>query len=121
MKIKSFFTKSEYGLMLLTAVFLLAMVGVLYAALPAGDTADYVITTQQPGSAVVPEEAQLININTATAEELDELPGIGPVLAGRIVDYRTEHGPFESEEDLMEVSGIGQATLEELRGEITLE
>lgn len=121
MKIKSFFTKSEYGLMLLTVVFLLAMVGILYSALPAGDTADYMITTQLPGEEIVPETAQLININTATAEELDELPGIGPVLAERIVTYRTEHGPFQTEEELMEVSGIGEATLEDLRGEITLE
>lgn len=121
MKIRGFFTKTEYGLLLLTAVFLLGMIGVLHAALPAGDTADYVITTQLPGEEIVPETAQLVNINTATAEELDTLPGIGPVLAERIVAYREENGPFQTEEDLLQVSGIGEAKLEELRGQITLE
>ncbi len=62
----------------------------------------------------------LININTATAEQLEELPGIGPVLAQNIVDYRTEHGPFATVEDLMNVSGIGEARLEELRDKVTV-
>jgi competence protein ComEA len=62
----------------------------------------------------------LININTATAEQLEELPGIGPVLAQNIVDYRTEHGPFATVEDLLNVSGIGEARLEELRDMVTV-
>ena len=48
-----------------------------------------------------------LNVNTATAEELTVLPGIGPTLAGRIVAERTENGPFCYPEDLMTVSGIG--------------
>ena len=52
-------------------------------------------------------QAQLININTATKEELDTLPSIGPVIAQRIIDYRTEHGPFTSISQLLNVSGIG--------------
>ena len=60
-----------------------------------------------------------LNINTASEEELATLPGIGGVLAGRIVDYRTEHGPFEAEEDLLKVSGIGERKLAELDGRIT--
>lgn len=56
-----------------------------------------------------------LDLNSATAAELETLPGIGPALAGRIVAYREEHGPFTSVEDLLQVSGIGPATLERLR------
>jgi competence protein ComEA len=55
-----------------------------------------------------------LNLNTATEAELDALPGVGPVLAGRIVAWRSEHGPFTAVEELLEVSGIGTATLENL-------
>ena len=61
-----------------------------------------------------------MNINTASASELDALPGIGPVLAQRIIDRRTEQGPFTSVEELLEVDGIGQATLDGLREFITV-
>ncbi len=61
-----------------------------------------------------------ININTASAAELEALPGIGPVLAQAIVDYRTENGPFTSVDELEEVSGIGPATLEEVRDLVTV-
>ena len=60
-----------------------------------------------------------LDINAASAEELAGLPGIGAVLAERIVDYRTEHGSFEMVEDLMSVSGIGEKKLAELEGRIT--
>ncbi len=61
-----------------------------------------------------------ININTASATELETLSGIGEVLAGAIVDYRTENGPFASVDDLESVSGIGPATLEEIRDQVTV-
>jgi len=57
-----------------------------------------------------------ININTASAPQLEELPGIGPSLAQRIIDYREKHGPFKTIRDLMKVQGIGEkkfAALEE--------
>ncbi len=72
-------------------------------------------------SSSVPEMPGPINLNTATLEELDSLPGIGEVLAQRILDYREEHGGFQSLEDLMKVDGIGESTFEELKGKITLE
>ena len=60
-----------------------------------------------------------ININTASAEELDRLPGIGPTLAQNIIDYRATHGPFKTVDALNDVKGIGDALLEKIRGSIT--
>ena len=60
-----------------------------------------------------------ININLATIVLLDTLPGIGPSTAQNIIDYRKENGSFETVEDLLEVPGIGEATLNEIREFIT--
>ena len=54
---------------------------------------------------------QTININTATAIELTGIPGIGPVLANRIIDFRTANGPFKDISELKQVQGIGEKTL----------
>jgi competence protein ComEA len=62
----------------------------------------------------------LINVNTASATELEALSGIGEVLAAAIVDYRTDNGPVVSVDDLESVSGIGPATLEEIRDQVTV-
>jgi len=56
---------------------------------------------------------------TATIEQLDELPGVGPVTAHRIVDYRTAHGPFATVDDLDAVPGIGPTRIEQLRDLVT--
>jgi competence protein ComEA len=61
-----------------------------------------------------------VNINTATASELEKLPGIGPVRAAAIVDYRQKNGPFRALEDLAAVTGIGAKTLEALKEQVTL-
>ena len=62
----------------------------------------------------------LINLNTATAGQLDSLPGIGPVLAQRILDWRTEHGRFVSVDQLRQVSGIGDAKFADVRPLVTV-
>jgi competence protein ComEA len=62
----------------------------------------------------------LINVNTASTTELEELPGVGEVIAQAIVDYRTENGPFTSVDQLLDVSGIGDATLESIRELVTV-
>ena len=62
-----------------------------------------------------------LNINTATIPELDQLPGIGPVLAQRIVDYRTTYGDYKAVEELLKVNGIGDAKLMEIIDLITVE
>ncbi|MFP3981171.1 MAG: ComEA family DNA-binding protein [Desulfobacterales bacterium] len=61
-----------------------------------------------------------IDVNTATAEQLTEIKGIGPVIAKRIVDYREENGRFTSTEQLQEVKGIGSGTLAKIEERITL-
>jgi competence protein ComEA len=61
----------------------------------------------------------LININTASKEELESLPGIGPVMAQAIVDHRQEHGLFTSPEALLDVEGIGPGTYEQIKDRIT--
>jgi competence protein ComEA len=61
-----------------------------------------------------------VNINSASAVELEVLPGVGEVIAGLIVDYRTANGPFGSVDDLLDVSGIGEVTLENIRDLVTL-
>jgi competence protein ComEA len=60
-----------------------------------------------------------VSLATATAEELDALPGVGPVTAQSILDYRTEHGPYRSVEDLDAVPGIGPSRIEQLRDLVT--
>ena len=62
----------------------------------------------------------LVNVNSATASELEELPGIGEVIAQRIIDYRTENGPFATVDELLDVSGIGDAILESIRELVTV-
>jgi competence protein ComEA len=59
------------------------------------------------------------SLGTATAAELDELPGVGPITAQKILDYRAEHGPFRSVDDLDAVPGIGPARIEQLRELVT--
>jgi competence protein ComEA len=60
-----------------------------------------------------------ISLGTATLEQLDTLPGIGPVTAQAILDHRAEHGPFTSVDDLLDVRGIGEATLDDFRDQVT--
>ena len=61
-----------------------------------------------------------VNLNTASAAALEELPGVGPVLAQRIVDWRTEHGRFTSVDELGEVSGIGEKMFAQLQDKVTV-
>jgi competence protein ComEA len=62
----------------------------------------------------------LVNVNTATLDELETLPGIGEVLGQRIIDYREQHGPFQSVEDLLNVSGIGDSRLADIKPHVTV-
>jgi competence protein ComEA len=62
----------------------------------------------------------LVNVNAATAAELETLPGVGEVISQAIIDYRTQNGPFTAVDELLDVSGIGDATLENIRELVTV-
>ena len=79
-----------------------------------------VLTLVEDDVAGEPADRELININTAMAEQLQTLNGIGEQLAQRIVEYREEHGPFEDIYDLMGVSGIGAKKLQAIAEKITV-
>ena len=114
-------TKSETILLGLTAAFLCAL-----AVLSAQDRQERipgaVIETEVevPREEIAPDFPP-VDLNTATAEELDTLPGIGESLAGRIIAYREANGPFGSIEEIMEVSGIGEAKFAELEDRVTVD
>jgi len=78
------------------------------------------VTGAAPAGVESFEAPVLIDINTASLDELDTLPGIGPTLAQNIIDYRDTYGPFSFIEDIMNVDGIGSSTFEEIKDLITV-
>ena len=134
MKKSEKWTRTERILLLLTLLFVV-VTGVCFALRNSGGgEADYVVRSADirplPQSAEddLPEEdepepptaAHPLDLNEAGQEELELLPGIGPALAGRILDYRAEHGPFTKTEELINVSGIGEKTYAALRELVTV-
>jgi competence protein ComEA len=77
-------------------------------------------TAATPATAAITAVTEKININTASLAELDSLPGIGPVIAGNIIEYRETHGAFTTIDELMDVDGIGQAKFAALKDSITV-
>ena len=105
--------------MALTVLFL-CLLAFLYPK-QGSHTENFSITVSHEASeAVTPKAPELVNINTATAEELETLSGIGPVTAARIIEYRKTHGLFRKVEDLLNVDGIGEATLTKFRDHVTV-
>jgi competence protein ComEA len=73
--------------------------------------------SSQPGASI---DGALVNLNSATLEQLDSLPGVGPVTAQKILDWRSTHGAFTSIDELLEVDGIGEKTLADMAPHLTL-
>lgn len=82
-------------------------------ALPAAGEAASALAAQE-------ERIEPIDVNRATSEELQRVPGIGPATAQRIIEWREQHGPYERLEDLLNIRGIGEKTLEKLRPYLTV-
>ena len=115
-------SKGETWIAVLTLVFILGMAGV-YARATSMDEGDYIIRTGKLAQETVAIEAVQwqVNINTAAAEELTALPGVGEALAERIIAYREKHGRFRAAEELLEVKGIGESKFAEMKDWIILE
>lgn len=104
----------------MTKNFLSALAFALLAGLSTGAHANQASTAPEATPAVV-AEAAAVNINTADADTLTRaLKGIGAAKAKAIIEYRDSNGPFTSVDDLLEVKGIGAATLEKNRAKITV-
>ena len=112
-------TKTEWMLLGLTGIFLCGLLAV--SAADRGAALDSAVETEVevPQEEIVPDLSPL-DLNTATEEELMELPGIGEELARRIVEYRTEHGPFSDVQQIMDVPGIGEGKFAAMEGRITV-
>ena len=110
---------STYFFLALVTLALLAAVLCLTSGANRAGREDYTVQTERNAEEEVAPMRVLVNINTATAEELETVTGIGPVLAQAILDYRAEHGDFQTLDELLEVRGIGSAKLDAMRDEIT--
>lgn len=125
-------TKTEKILLAVTAAFLCLLLALMLYGKATGAEGHYTVTAERSaaassvsaasaaGPSAAQEAAGPVNINTASAEELAMLPGIGETLAGRIVAYRTEHGAFSSTEEIQKVSGIGEKIFAEIADRITV-
>lgn len=80
-----------------------------------------VVTAAEPAAQSKPSPSGVVNINTATADQLAYLPRVGPAAAGRIIEYRSANGGFQKVTDLMQVKGIGDKTFELLKPYIAVE
>ena len=114
-------SKIEWLMLALTVIFLTVLSHLWIKAADTADGIDYTITvTHREPEPVTPEAPDPVNINTASSEELQTLPGIGPALAERIITYRIEHGLFRSIDDLINVKGIGPSVLADFRDLVTV-
>jgi competence protein ComEA len=93
---------------------------VLVGVPPVAGPAAAAVGSPGPTSGTAAGPAALVNVNTADQATLETLPGVGPVTAQAILAYRSENGPFSSVDELVEVSGIGEATLAEIAPHVTL-
>ena len=117
--------KAKWALLAVTAGFICVLMGMFVGRNAKGA---YYLFPELPQNSIAEEttahstsgEKGKLNINTATAQELTMLPGLGEVLAQRIVDYRDTNGPYSSIDDLLNVEDIGPVRLEKIYDYITI-
>lgn len=121
-------SKFDWAVLALTALFLLGCFSYYLKNNASDGTYQVVAAVSVPASVQTAESAsssapagEKLDLNTATAAELETLPGIGAVRAAAIVAYREANGPFGSVDELTNVSGIGQGTLEKVRDLVTVD
>lgn len=117
--------KAQWALLAVTAGFLCILMGMFIGRNIKGSYLNFpefldAVPATEATINTVPAEKGKININTATADELTMLPGIGDVYAQRIVDYRQANGPYKTPEDLLNVEGIGTVRLSKIIDYITI-
>lgn len=106
--------KPQWIFLSITAAFLLILAGIFVGR----NTAGAYIPIKDTKETIVQEQSNKdgqIDINSATLEQLQLIPGIGPSIAQRIIDYRTENDGFKSIEEIMNVSGIGEKKFEQMK------
>ena len=103
---------------MMTRILMAAIFGIAVSA--AAASAQNKATTPKAAATVTATATAPVNLNTATAEQLATIPGVGPKMAERIIDYRQKNGGFKKVEDLMNVRGIGEKSFLKMKGLITV-
>jgi competence protein ComEA len=103
---------------MITRILMAAIVGIAVSA--AAASAQNKATTPRAAATVTATATAPVNLNTATAEQLATIPGVGPRMAERIIDYRQKNGGFKKVEDLMNVSGVGEKSFLKMKPLITV-
>jgi competence protein ComEA len=103
---------------MMTRILMAAILGVAVSA--AAASAQSKATTPKAAATATATATAPVNLNTATAEQLATVPGVGPKMAERIIDYRQKNGGFKKIEDLMNVSGVGEKSFLKMKPLITV-
>ena len=103
---------------MITRILMAAILGIAVSA--AAASAQNKATTSKAAATVTATATAPVNLNTATVEQLATIPGVGPKMAERIIDYRQKNGGFKKVEDLMNVSGVGEKSFLKMKPLITV-